>query len=244
MINIFVFGTIIGSFLNGCISSYLSNEPIIFTNRSHCSICHHQLSWLDLCPILSWFWLKGHCRYCHHSISCRYFFVEFLLGVLYVLIFQVFNTSFDTLIYLFLIPFLIWGAFIDLKLMIIPDRIHVVCLICGLLLLILHPINVPNRFIGLFILSVPCFILARFSGGIGYGDVKLLASFGLLLGWQNLLLLFILSSFTASFYGLFNSSRPQIIPFGPHLMFAFFVSLFAGQTIIAGYTALFLTKIA
>ena len=73
----FVFGCVIGSFLNVCI--YRIPLKLDFVHgRSFCPTCHHQLSGLDMVPIFSWLLLKGRCRYCQQRISFRYPMVELI----------------------------------------------------------------------------------------------------------------------------------------------------------------------
>jgi len=82
----FLLGVSIGSFLNVLIDRLPQERKI--TGRSVCDYCHHQLSWYDLIPILSFFLLKGRCRYCRKKIIFQYPLVEFLTGVFFVFIFK------------------------------------------------------------------------------------------------------------------------------------------------------------
>jgi len=72
---IFIFGLLIGSFLN-CLIYRLEKKENFLKGRSYCPHCHHQLNWSDLIPILSFIFLKGKCRYCHKPISLQYPLVE------------------------------------------------------------------------------------------------------------------------------------------------------------------------
>lgn len=81
---IFIFGLIIGSFLNVLIDRLALEQKL--TGRSYCDHCHHRLSWYDLIPIISYFLLKAKCRYCGKKISWQYPLVEFLTGFFFVLI--------------------------------------------------------------------------------------------------------------------------------------------------------------
>jgi len=130
---IFIFGLIIGSFLNVVIFR-LENGGKIINDRSRCLHCKHTLNWLDLIPILSFIFLKGKCRYCKRSISIQYPLVELLTGILFVLIlnfeFLILNQSLISnfqILYL-LFWFYIASVFIvifvyDLKHYIIPDKV-------------------------------------------------------------------------------------------------------------------------
>ena len=130
---IFVFGTIFGSFLN-CIIYYLEEGRNDLNDRSFCPNCKHKLSWSDLIPVISFFFLKGKCHYCSKKISIQYPLVEIFTGLLFVLIlnFQFINLQFSILniltsisfLYLLIVSSLLILIFVyDLKHYIIPDKI-------------------------------------------------------------------------------------------------------------------------
>ena len=79
----FVFGTIVGSFLNVVSERLPKNKSV--RGRSKCDFCKHKLSALDLVPILSFLALRGKCRYCHKKLSWQYPLVELISGLLFVL---------------------------------------------------------------------------------------------------------------------------------------------------------------
>ncbi len=81
---LFILGANIGSFLNVCIWRLPRGENISHP-PSHCPHCNTRLRALDLIPLLSQFFLRGKCRYCGAKFSWRYFGIEFLTGVLFVL---------------------------------------------------------------------------------------------------------------------------------------------------------------
>lgn len=240
---IFVFGLIIGSFLNVCIYRYQSQESIA-KGRSHCQNCDHSLSWYELIPVFSWIFLGGKCKSCKQPISIRYPLVECLTGFIFVSVFLTFGFTLDTLVYFLFVSILIMAGFIDYDSMIIPDRTHIICILCGILLLILHPDQLTNKLIGLVVVSVPLFLIAYFTKGMGYGDVKLMASCGFVLGWQNILFAFLLGSVIASIYGIITSrinktSLKSEIPFGPHLVISILFCLFFGNPLITWYLTSF-----
>ncbi len=80
---IFVFGTIIGSFLNVVIDRADSSESVR-KGRSHCPYCGKTLAWWELIPILSFIFLKGRCSSCHHKLSWQYPLVEAGTGFVFV----------------------------------------------------------------------------------------------------------------------------------------------------------------
>lgn len=82
---IFLFGIVIGSFLNVCIYRQPKDESIL--KGSHCMTCGYELRWYDLIPLLSFLMLKGRCRKCGTKLSLQYPLVEGVNGILYVIIF-------------------------------------------------------------------------------------------------------------------------------------------------------------
>ena len=79
----FVFGAIIGSFLNVCIVR-LPKEKSIVQPSSHCVSCQKPIAWYDNIPFFSYVLLGGRCRFCKARISFRYFLVEFLTALTFV----------------------------------------------------------------------------------------------------------------------------------------------------------------
>jgi len=77
---IFIFGLVIGSFLNVCIYRIPRKESIV-VGSSHCTNCGNRIKWYDLIPLLSYLILLGRCRYCKEKISLQYPCIEFLNGI-------------------------------------------------------------------------------------------------------------------------------------------------------------------
>src|SRR6185369_2783346 len=81
----FIFGTIVGSFLN--VLALRFNTGMGIRGRSKCMSCSKTLTWVELIPIVSFALQRGACRSCRTKISWQYPLVEFLAGALFVLIF-------------------------------------------------------------------------------------------------------------------------------------------------------------
>ena len=83
---IFLYGIVIGSFLNVCIYRLPKKENIVKI-RSHCMNCGYGLKWHDLIPLFSYLFLGGRCRKCKEKISIQYPVIEALNGALYLIVF-------------------------------------------------------------------------------------------------------------------------------------------------------------
>jgi prepilin signal peptidase PulO-like enzyme (type II secretory pathway) len=75
----FLFGAIVGSFLNVVVARVPAGESIVHP-RSRCPACRTPIAWYDNVPVLSWLLLRGRCRACRATISFRYPLVELLGG--------------------------------------------------------------------------------------------------------------------------------------------------------------------
>lgn len=243
---IFVYGLLIGSFLNVCIYRIPREESIAFPS-SHCTRCNTKLKWYDNVPLFSYIILKGKCRYCREKISIQYPLIELLNASIYLLLFYKFNLSVNFIFYALILSVLIVVTLIDLKSMIIPDSLVVAILVLSILHKLINyyinqiPMNLLNSLGGL-ILAGGLFLLILFlsRGGMGGGDVTLIGSLGFVLGVKlivlNIFLSFVLGAIISIFLLLTKiKTRKDPIPFGPFIVIAFFISLFWGETLINVY---------
>jgi len=83
----FIFGIVIGSFLNVLILKLPLNEPIFIKNRSKCPSCNHLIYWYHNIPLFSYLFLRGTCSYCGAKISFQYFLVELITGIITLALF-------------------------------------------------------------------------------------------------------------------------------------------------------------
>lgn len=135
---IFIFGSVIGSFLNVCIYRIPRSKPLVFS-RSKCPSCNKIIPWHDNIPFLSYALLKGRCRYCENRISFRYFAVELISALAFLILFAIFGFTASFCIYSLLTFALIVVTFIDLEFQIIPDRISIGGVLLGVILSVFFP---------------------------------------------------------------------------------------------------------
>ena len=240
---LFLLGIVFGSFLNVCIIRYQNKESIT-RGRSHCMTCRHQLGPLDMVPLFSWIFLRGKCRYCKAPISPRYPIVEALTGLAFMLIFYKYQFTIYTPVYIVASLFLIVAAFIDIDIMIIPDRTHVALIICALIITYFHPENINSQLIGAICVSLPLLAVAYITKGIGYGDVKLMFSAGLLFGYKAIIFIFVVGAILGSIYGIYQMRVKKIdgkseMSLGPHLILAIYIYIAIGNQLINWYLGSF-----
>lgn len=257
---VFVFGTVIGSFLNVLI--YRLPIGMDFKKgNSICTSCKHKLNWKDLFPLFSWIFLGGKCRYCKAKISSRYPIVEALNGASYVLVYlflsggnAIEGLNLKLLGYMVVMSALIVVSWIDFEHQIIPDSMWIAIFVGGLFIVGDSLINgyfskewIISRVIGLFAVSGLFFLIAFVTQGraMGGGDIKLMAAVGFVLGWKAVLI----SLFMSAFFGVFFSIGRKIIskkemkgvvPFGPFLAMGSAVCAFVGELIFDAYFNLFI----
>src|SRR3972149_9418399 len=238
---IFILGTVIGSFLNVCIYRLPLQQSII-SPSSHCPHCNIPVKFYDNIPILSFLLLQGKCRSCGNPISVQYMLVEILNAAGYALILWGFGLSVESAIYAALFSSLLVASVIALHHRIIPDVITIPGTIAGLLAsAFILPGGIKGSVIGTLLGSGIFFIAAVASrGGMGGGGIKLIAMLGAFLGWINVNITILLSSFIGSVVGILmmvflGKGRKYPIPFGPFLAIGGIISLFFHDEIVGWY---------
>src|SRR5699024_3732009 len=214
---------------------------------SRCTRCNKLLKCYELVPIFSFLFQKGKCRYCGESISPQYPFVEFLNGLLYLILYYRFNLGLDFIFYSIIFSILIVISFIDINFQVIPNSINVLLFITAILYKIFQHLlystwpKMFNSILGLIISGGVFLLIAILSkGGIGGGDIKLIGVLGFILGFKmsilNMVLSFLLGAIISVFLLLLNIKeiRDQI-PFGPFICLSFIVTVLWGNKIIYWY---------
>lgn len=249
----FIYGLILGSFTNVCIYRIPAKKSL-WHPPSTCSGCGYQIKWYDNVPVLSYLLLGGKCRKCKTKISIQYPLVELFTGLVVAVLYLQFGLSYDMIFLPAVIIVLITIAAIDYKTMIIPNGTVIALIIIGGLYTAARLIF-PGQFvmeitwlealIGFFAASLPLFLVAVLSkGGMGGGDIKLMAAAGIFLGWKGILLAMIAGSLVGAIVSLTLillkiKKRKDHIPFGPFLCLGIAVAALYGPQIITWYISLF-----
>ena len=269
----FIFGLLIGSFLNVVIYrlplqlstswrkeslDFLGMEPEpnsqnmnVVVPASHCPICGTEVKPWHNIPVISYLFLKGKCASCATPISLQYPLVELTCAVITTFVVFHFGINATTMLVLLFSWSLIALTGIDFNEQLLPDNITLPLLWLGLL------ININGTFstltdavigaaAGYLALWWIFWVFKLLTGkeGMGHGDFKLLAALGAWMGWQQLLLIVLLSSLVGAIVGIvmmvFLGRDKQIpIPFGPYLAAAGWIALIWGDTLTSQYLALY-----
>ena len=244
LIIFFVLGLLMGSFFT-VVGTRLPNGEKFLTGRSHCDKCKHDLSLLDMIPIISYIFLRGRCRYCKAKIDDLSSYMEFFTGVLFALAYFVFGFSYELFIALGIVAMLIIISVSDISYLIIPDEILIFfsgyfliiyTLKDGVLWALTHLVT------GMVLFAIMYFILILGNKlfkkeTLGGGDVKMMFVFGIVLHpLLGLIVIFIgsLLALPVSLILLFKNNQ-RLVPFGPFLLisfaFIFFTKIEATQII-------------
>jgi leader peptidase (prepilin peptidase)/N-methyltransferase len=256
----FVYGTVVGSFLNVCIWRLPRDESLVRPG-SHCPSCDRLLRAWDLVPLFSFLVQRRKCRYCGEPISWRYFGVELLTGLYFVAIYYAFGWGIDSLVYALFGASLIAIFFIDLEHWIIPDQLSVFGILLGLArdgigladgsrVAYQLPIPwtgwdlpLPQSVVGILVCGGVFYAIAALSGlvfkkeGMGGGDIKLAAAVGAILSLDVALLSFFMAVALGSVIGVGlivagRKSRKDYVPFGPMMVAGAMLAIFYGRQLI------------
>jgi leader peptidase (prepilin peptidase)/N-methyltransferase len=225
----FLFGIMIGSFLNVCITRIPEEQSIVLPG-SRCPRCSTPIKAYDNVPVFAWLWLRGKCRSCGAPISAMYPMVELLTGLLFVACYLEFGISQATVKWLFFICLIIILTVTDFRVRLLPDLITWPGFAAGVLFSAFVPPNdgtafllsvrlfhglPPERFMGLLEAllgaafgslmlwgAAAVYKLLRGREGMGMGDVKMMAMAGAFLGVRNAFLMILLGTLLGSIVGI------------------------------------------
>jgi len=225
----FLFGLIVGSFLNVCITRIPEGLSIV-SPGSRCPNCETPIKAYDNVPVLAWLWLGGKCRACGNPISSMYPAIELLTALLFIACFLTFGLTPETFKWLFFVSLIIVLTITDFRVRILPDAVNFFGFGLGLALSVrlssIDPacLRIVDHFPFLSrnpaILGVSCALLGAAAGsllliaaaalyklvrgreGMGMGDVKMMLMVGTFLGIQGTFLTLLFGTFLGSVIGL------------------------------------------
>ncbi|GAB57074.1 prepilin peptidase [Rheinheimera nanhaiensis] len=216
--------------------------------RSRCPKCQSAIKAYDNIPVISWLMLGGKCRNCKASISARYPAIEALTALLSATVAWQLGFGLPALLLILVTWVLIALTFIDIDKMLLPDQLTLPLLWLALLFSLTDSamVNPAQAIVGaacgyLSLWSVYwLFKLLTGKEGMGYGDFKLMAVFGALLGWQQLPLIILLSSVVGAVIGILllsiqGKDKATPIPFGPYIAAAGWIALLWGEQLTGAY---------
>lgn len=215
--------------------------------NSSCPKCKAAIKPWQNIPIFSWLFLKGKCATCDNPISVRYPIVEAITAILSLVVAYTFGATEQALLYIVVTWALVALTFIDIDHMLLPDQLTLPLLWLALIASVVGYTIAPSD----AIIGAACGYLSLWSvfwlfklitgkEGMGYGDFKLLAVFGALLGWQSLLTIILLSSVVGAVIGIAllsiqGKDKATPIPFGPYLAIAGWITMLWGTQLQNSY---------
>jgi leader peptidase (prepilin peptidase)/N-methyltransferase len=240
-LSVFLFGLIIGSFCNVVIYRLPLGKSIVFPG-SECRACGNPIHPRDNIPLISYLLLAARCRSCNEHISLRYPAIEFMVGLLFVVIWLRFGLSSTFAVYAIFASTLVVIALIDYDHKIIPNIITLPSMVIGLALSIWTLPVTPMASLSGLLLGGGLFYLIAFltKGGMGGGDIKLMAMIGSFLGWQGALFTIFSGALLGSLVGialmlLGRKGRKDKVPFGPFLSCGAILFILSGKDLIDWY---------
>jgi leader peptidase (prepilin peptidase)/N-methyltransferase len=243
-----VFGLILGSAVTA-IAWRVPRGVSWSRGRSACPSCGTSLDALDLVPVLSFLAARGRCRHCGAKVSWRYPLTELWCGAWAVLVYRLVGPT-----WLFP-PLLLWGAllvalfWIDLDEQLLPDVLTFPGTLIGVAAALQLVHGALHALLGVLVGSGLLWLLAwiwirfRKIEGLGGGDIKLAAMFGVVLGWKLTILALFLAAFAGSIWGGVLITRGRgtgqtALPFGVLLAPAAMVALLWGDAWLSAYSRL------
>lgn len=248
---IFLYGVVIGSFLNVCILRIPKGESLV-SERSHCMSCGHRLAWYDLFPLFSYLFLRGKCRYCGAKISAQYPIIEAANALTWCLCFWIngFNEANGysgfviSLLEAVVCSCLLTLSVIDARTQEIPFSVNLVIACMGVVRMLTDLQNWSTYVIGfaatlIFFLLI---VLITKGKGMGGGDVKLMAAAGLFLGWKLIPIALIFGCLFGSVIHITLmkvKGAGRVLAMGPYFSAGIVIAMWWGEALFNWYTSLF-----
>ena len=253
---IFIFGLVIGSFINVLIYRIPQGKSIV-SPPSACRSCGSRLALQDLIPVLSYVLLGGKCRHCAERISARYPLVELITAVIFITLFYKFGLTAPFFAFAYLMAILIAIFFIDIDHRIIPNGLVLAGLAGGFAVFVYNCIRpMPEVFADtkwwtplagllpgsafLLIVAIVGSLLYKTDDAMGMGDVKLMAPVGMFLGWRLCLIALFISVILGGVLSLLLmltgiKKRKDTVAFGPFIVAGTFTTIMWGWDLLYWY---------
>jgi leader peptidase (prepilin peptidase)/N-methyltransferase len=225
----FLFGIVLGSFLNVCITRIPEGLSIVRPG-SRCPRCGTPIKPYDNVPILGWILLRGKCRSCGLPISPMYPLVELLTGLLFVACYLSFGLGPATFKWMVFSCLIVVLTITDLRVRMLPDVVNWPGFAAGLIFAAFVPLNdgttlslagsfgllpppqavlsvldaLLGAAFGSFLLwgFAAMYKLVRGHEGMGMGDVKMMAMAGAFLGLRWTFLTILVGTLLGSIIGI------------------------------------------
>ncbi len=252
-IYVFIFGLIIGSFINVLIYRIPEGRNIV-APPSSCTSCGKRLAAPDLVPVFSYIFLRGRCRYCGGRISPRYPLIELLTALVFIALFIKFGFSAPFFAFAYLMIILIAVFFIDIDHRIIPNGLVLAGMAGGIVFFVYNCISPVTEVFGddkwwtplaglfpgsgfLLLVAVLGSLIYRTDDAMGMGDVKLMAPIGLFLGWKLCIAALASSILLGGIISMLLmllriKKRKDTVAFGPFIVIGSFVTIIWGWEMV------------
>ena len=238
-----ILGLVIGSFLNVCIYRIAKEESIAFP-PSHCAKCQHNLSPIDLVPVVSYIFLKGRCKYCNEKISIRYPLIESFNAILYLIVYLKFGLTLIALKYCILVSILIVIGMIDYDTQFVFTSTTIFGGIIAGIFIVIQAIVYKGGIVDLISGGIIGFIIIGLivvvTKGMGEGDIEIATVCGLFLGVKGILLGLFLGIVIGGIVGIIILSlklkkAKEKIAFGPCIAIGSLISMLWGSEMLKFY---------
>lgn len=236
-----VLGIVLGSFFN-VVGLRMPLQTSFVTGRSSCPACMKSLRWYELIPIISYLYQRGQCTNCHVRLSRVYPYIEGVTGLLFVMSYLHHGLSPSIIFALLFISFSMIIVVTDIMYLVVPNKLLSIFFLLFIFIRMFYPLHsfydaLIGSLIGFLLIAL---IIIVSKGGMGAGDMKLLAVLGLVVGAKNVLLTFFLAVCSGAIFGLLymyqsNSNSSNKIPFAPFLILGAIISYFHGEYLLELY---------
>jgi leader peptidase (prepilin peptidase)/N-methyltransferase len=241
LIIVFFMGATVYSYLNVVIARLPKGESLV-EKRSVCPGCGHAQRIADVFPLISWISRRGKCIYCQEKRPKRELLTELIGGFTAAALVCWYGLSFTTITMFLFYGVLMVVSAIDIDTKEIPPVLDLIIIFISIVsLFTIREISILDRIIGAFSISLLLLLLAlAAAGSVGGGDIKLMFSAGLFLGWRGMIFAFFTGMILAGIVSACLLIRKKItmkdnMALGPFLCIGLAVSAFGcmGDSVVA-----------